>query len=79
METCTNSCENINHKLLCLQKRIVGDGERPEDIATRLYRNPFYNWTILVINDITDVYAQWPRSVNNYKILLIKNMIIHSN
>jgi hypothetical protein len=42
---------------------IVGDGERPEDIATRLYRNPFYNWTILVINDIVDYYAQWPRSV----------------
>ena len=41
----------------------VRDGERPEDIATRLYRNPFYNWTILVMNDITDVYAQWPRSV----------------
>ena len=42
---------------------IVGDGERPEDIATRLYRNPFYNWTIFIINDITDYYAQWPRSV----------------
>jgi len=41
----------------------VKDGERPEDVATRLYRNPFYNWTILVINDITDVYAQWPKSV----------------
>ena len=41
----------------------VGDGERPEDVATRLYRNPFYNWTILVMNDITDYYSQWPRSV----------------
>ena len=41
----------------------VRDGERPEDVAARLYRNPFYNWTILVMNDITDVYAQWPRSV----------------
>ena len=41
----------------------VKDGERPEDVATRLYRNPFYNWTILVINDITDVYSQWPKSV----------------
>ena len=41
----------------------VQDGERPEDVATRLYRNPFYNWTIFVINDITDYYAQWPRSV----------------
>ena len=42
----------------------VRDGERPEDVATRLYRNPFYNWTILVINDITDVYSQWPKSVS---------------
>ena len=40
----------------------VKDGERPEDVATRLYKNPFYNWVILVINDITDVYSQWPRS-----------------
>ena len=40
----------------------VGDGERPEDLATQYYGNPFYNWTILVINDITDYYAQWPRS-----------------
>ena len=41
----------------------VKDGEKPEDIATRLYGNPFYNWTILVINDITDYYRQWPKSV----------------
>ena len=41
----------------------VGDGERPEDIATRYYGNPFYNWTILVINDIVDYYNQWPRSI----------------
>ena len=42
---------------------IVGDGERPEDVATKLYKNPFYNWTLLVINDIVDYYAQWPKSV----------------
>ena len=41
----------------------VGDGEKPEDIATRYYSNPFFNWTILVINDITDYYNQWPRSI----------------
>ena len=41
----------------------INDGERPEDVATKYYGNPFYNWTIFVINDITDYYAQWPRSV----------------
>ena len=54
----------------------VKDGERPEDVATRLYRNPFYNWTILVINDITDVYSQCLNLCNNYKILLMKNIPI---
>ena len=42
---------------------IVKNGERPEDISTQLYKNPFYNWTILIINDITDYYSQCPRSV----------------
>ena len=50
-------------ELTLFTEQNVRDGERPEDVATRLYRNPFYNWTILVINDITDVYSQWPKSV----------------
>ena len=41
---------------------IVQNGERPEDIALRLYKNPFYNWVLLVINDITNYHEQWPRS-----------------
>ena len=41
----------------------VGDGERPEDIATAFYNNPFYAFTVLVANDIVDVYSQWPRSI----------------
>ena len=41
----------------------VGDGERPEDIATAFYNNPFYAFAVLVANDIVDVYNQWPRSI----------------
>ena len=41
----------------------VRDGERPEDIATAFYNNPFYNWTVLIANDVVDVYSQWPRSI----------------
>ena len=41
---------------------IVQDGEKPEDITLRLYKNPFYNWVLLVINDITNYHEQWPRS-----------------
>ena len=41
---------------------IIKEGEKPEDIAIKFYKNPFYNWTILVINDITNFYEQWPKS-----------------
>lgn len=53
----------FKESLTLFNEYIVQNGERPEDISTQIYNNPFYNWTILIINDITDYYAQWPRSV----------------
>ena len=41
---------------------IVNNGEKPEILATRLYDNPFYAWTLFIANDIVNYYEQWPRS-----------------
>ena len=41
---------------------LIENGERPEDIAFKLYKNPFYNWVVLVVNDITNFHEQWPKS-----------------
>ena len=38
----------------------VVDGERPEDIAFQLYGDPELHWVILMTNNITDRYYQWP-------------------
>ena len=38
----------------------VRDGERPEDIAFKLYGDPELHWVILMTNNITDRYYQWP-------------------
>ena len=38
----------------------VKDGERPEDIAFKYYGDPEYHWVILMTNNITDRYYQWP-------------------
>ena len=38
----------------------VSDGERPEDIAFKYYGDPEYHWIILMTNNITDRYYQWP-------------------
>ena len=38
----------------------VADGERPEDIAFKLYGDAELHWVILMTNNITDRYYQWP-------------------
>ena len=38
----------------------VADGERPEDIAFKLYGDAELHWVVLMTNNITDRYYQWP-------------------
>ena len=40
----------------------VRDGERPEDIAFKWFGDAEYHWVILMTNNITDRYYQWPLS-----------------
>ena len=40
----------------------VRDGERPEDIAFKYYGDAEYHWIVLMTNNITDRYYQWPLS-----------------
>jgi hypothetical protein len=40
----------------------VTDGEKPEDIAFQEYGDPELHWVILMTNNITDRYYQWPLS-----------------
>ena len=54
--------KEYKNSLTLFDEYVVQNGERPEDIALKMYDNPFYSWTILVINDITNYHEQWPRS-----------------
>ena len=38
----------------------VIDGEKPEDIAFKIYGDPELHWVILMTNNVTDRYYQWP-------------------
>jgi len=47
--------------VLC-DEYIVGPHMTPELIAYKLYNDPLLHWTILYVNDITDIHAEWPLS-----------------
>jgi len=40
----------------------VKNGETPESLADKLYGDSQFHWIILLVNDITDRYHEWPMS-----------------
>ena len=54
--------KEFKNSLTLFNEYIINNGEKPEIIANRLYKNPFYTWTLFVANDIVNYYEQWPRS-----------------
>ena len=44
----------------------VRDGERPEDVAFKMYGDAELHWVILMTNNITDRYYQWPLSAPQF-------------
>ena len=38
----------------------VKENENPEDVAFKYYGDPTYHWVVLMVNNITDRYYQWP-------------------
>ena len=41
-------------------------GETPEEIADKLYNDPELHWVVLLMNDITDRFHQWPLNQNQF-------------
>ena len=38
----------------------VKEGEKPEDIAFKYYGDAQYHWVVMMVNNLTDRYYEWP-------------------
>jgi len=45
----------------------IKDGERPDTISFNLYEDPGYDWTILLINNIKNLYEDWPKPRTSFE------------
>lgn len=48
---------------------VVKDGERPDQISSRFYGTPDYDWLVMLVNDVYSIYDDWPKSsitLSNY-------------
>lgn len=61
--------EDIFEDLSFFEKyNIIGD-ERPDNVADKIYDDPNLDWIVLLANNITNVYEEWPmpeRSFDRY-------------
>ena len=56
----------VRSNVLVFDTYDVKEGETPEMIADKLYDDSEYHWIILLINNITDWYHQWPLNNNQF-------------
>ncbi len=52
----------LRESVYLYERYTVQDGERPEHIAARVFKNPMLHWIIMTVNDIVDPYNDWPMS-----------------
>jgi hypothetical protein len=53
---------NLQKEFLVFSPVQISEGEKPYQIAYEYYGDAAYEWVILLCNNITDVYDQWPMS-----------------
>jgi hypothetical protein len=47
-------------KAFVYQNYTIMDGESPESIADKMYKDPQLYWVLLVVNNIVNPYTDWP-------------------
>jgi len=58
--------EDVFSNVVYFQKYSITEGLRPDQLADTLYGNPFYDWVILLVNNMVNAQYNWP--LNNYEI-----------
>jgi len=63
---------NLQNNPLLYLPYTVKEGERPEDVANFYYGSPDYVWLVLMANNMTDPYHDWPLSTNEFHDFIIE-------
>jgi len=52
--------DDLQGALLGFTQYEIGEGERPDQVAYRIYGDSDLDWVVLIINNIINVYNDWP-------------------
>lgn len=54
--------DDLRINFVNFNKYTIGDGERPDQIAEKLYGNPTYDWIVIISAGITNIQDEFPLS-----------------
>jgi hypothetical protein len=58
--------DDIFSNVVYFKKYAITDGERPDTVADKAYGDPFYDWVVLMTNNLVNAQFDWPKT--NYQL-----------
>jgi hypothetical protein len=74
-----NLKDNVIKKDTRFSKYYIKDGETPDIISAKTYNKSDYHWCILLANNITNMYTQWPKGPQQLNDHLVKKYQTQTN
>ncbi len=53
---------NMKKEIVMLDAYDIKENETPEIVADRHHGSPYYHWVVMILNDVSDVYHDWPKA-----------------
>ena len=57
--------DDLNEYATLFEAYEVKDGDTPSSLAFELFDDQFLDWVIVLINDMVDIYSEWPKSLTD--------------
>jgi len=72
--TVTTKIKNFfsEYAAIALQPYIIQNGERPDQVSKRIYDTPYYDYILLMVNNIDNIHDQWPRNQEAFRNYLVE-------
>lgn len=51
---------------------VVGDGERPDNVAYKVYQDSSLDWLIMLVNNMYSIYDDWPKTSLEFERFIIE-------
>ena len=53
---------NMKKEIVMLDQYDIKENDTPEIISDRHHGSPYYHWVVMILNGISDVFHDWPKS-----------------